>query len=562
MVNFGMVLSRLFYIYSFFIILQFSYPKIIFSAEKKDKSKDIPTSIINYENLKNDGEWPRPNFYGPLSPDLKDYKTSTDSFLDNYPSSLLFPFYFDLQKNINGVFASIGCSDYSIEKSFEYSRYLFRLITISYLFENLRELRSTALGLGGFAFVCPMGMNLFSDCKPTDPEMKKFLSRMENRIEEWSFVTNKIIDNNEVGKFIEEINNNEDPLKAKKIATFRIKEFCQKNKNCPKNIQEILKSIGQICRNDINLMKNICSEKDSLMGMSKIPLASKLILESNTVSVINLVESGEDCLHRFTDELRTKEHYPQFLSTLFPLIYDKILADKSRRYKQGVLFLPGALKEFDDRGLNDFLFVKPTPAAVAQAPTPVPTPLPKPTPVVVIAKAVVPAPTPVVILPTPTPTPTPIQITHTQFFLSSQKLKENDSEMVTVDMEKFKHDVGIPSEQVKDYKAIFEHYSKRESLLEMKNFDKLGSEHEPFRLIFLKYLLDNKIHQGLFNVQSVLSEKFYVINDIDQTKEPEYIQLKSGAKNSVGWEIIILKSPPKKEAAKAPSSSKIKLPKK
>ncbi len=546
-----MVLKHLFCIFVFLF-----YSSIILTAEKKDKEKINFNHPLNYKNLKQDGEWIRPNFFGPLAPPSSDFALSTDVFYDNYPSNLLFPSFFELQKNVFKVFPSVACSDYSIDKSFEYSRYLFRLITLSYLFENLRELRKTALGLGGFAYVCPMGKKLFSDCSPKDNEMKKFLSRVEHKAEEWSFVTDKLFVGGEVQKIIGEINNKDDPFKSKRLSIFRIKEFCYKKKNCPKNIQDILKSISQICKIDTAFIQNICSEKDNLMGLSTIPLASSLILESNTISVINSVESGVGCLNRFSSELKNKEHYPSYLKGLFSLVFTQISNDKDRRYKQGLLFLPGSLKEFDDRGLHDFIFIRATPIPLAVVPTPLPLPTVIPTPPAVIVAA--PVPTPIVIIPTPRPILT--EFRSTQFDLAAKMRKIGDKDFLAVDMEKFKKDVGIPQSQVYEYKKIFDNYQKRESLQEMKEFDKLGSVHEPFRLIFLKYLLDNKIHQGLYNIQSVLGEKFFVINDIDQSSDIEYIQLKSGSKNSVGWEILILKYPPKEEKVK-PSPLKVKSPK-
>ena len=78
----------------------------------------------------------------------------------------------------------------------------------------------------------------------------------------------------------------------------------------------------------------------------------------------------------------------------------------------------------------------------------------------------------------------------------------------------------------------------------MKKFDKLGSRKAPVPLSFLKFLILNEKHQGLFNIVLVLGEQFYVTNNIDKNisrNESELVKLKNDAETNFKWQIYIIK---------------------
>jgi hypothetical protein len=56
-------------------------------------------------------------------------------------------------------------------------------------------------------------------------------------------------------------------------------------------------------------------------------------------------------------------------------------------------------------------------------------------------------------------------------------------------------------------------------------------------------MIDMEEHQGLYNVTSILGDKFYVSNDIDadQKPEPEYIQFSNAEGTGKNWQISILR---------------------
>ena len=97
---------------------------------------------------------------------------------------------------------------------------------------------------------------------------------------------------------------------------------------------------------------------------------------------------GEECLIRYSKIFAHKENIDPYIVKQFPLIRSHLIKAQSR-YKQGELFLPGSLKEFDMKGLSDFLTALKPPKkeeiiVVNNKPKakPVIVPLPKPAPIV------------------------------------------------------------------------------------------------------------------------------------------------------------------------------------
>ena len=83
----------------------------------------------------------------------------------------------------------------------------------------------------------------------------------------------------------------------------------------------------------------------------------------------------------------------------------------------------------------------------------------------------------------------------------------------------------------------------RDALVEMTNFDKLGSKEAPVPLLFIKFMIDMEEHHGLWNISSIVGEKFFVSNDIDQTFKtvPEFVQLSNNLSTGNQWQLYILR---------------------
>jgi hypothetical protein len=86
-------------------------------------------------------------------------------------------------------------------------------------------------------------------------------------------------------------------------------------------------------------------------------------------------------------------------------------------------------------------------------------------------------------------------------------------------------------------------FMTRNALIEMTNYDKLGSKEAPVPLLFIKYMIDMQEHQGLWNIVSVVGEKFYVTNEIDSSFRPksELIKLVNDETTDRQWQIYILR---------------------
>jgi hypothetical protein len=83
----------------------------------------------------------------------------------------------------------------------------------------------------------------------------------------------------------------------------------------------------------------------------------------------------------------------------------------------------------------------------------------------------------------------------------------------------------------------------REALKEMMTYDKLGLKDGPVPLLFIKFMIDMQEHQGLWNLISVLGDKFYVSNEIDSTFAvvPELIHLVNNDSTGNQWTLFVIK---------------------
>lgn len=487
------------------------------------------------------GEKKTPNYYGPLDPRGQISSSGLvlldDIFKDQYLNQQIQDVPFSLHDYwFNEVVEKSACPDTTLNDNMDYIRYLYRLVTMSYLFEGVKLNNKMASQLGGKNICSISFKDVFQGCTPESTDMKKFYERV-------------------YGKFVNEIEKTHTPQLSKKdLATFiddfqgstsltsdpafsRLHDWCIANKkNCRTlKIEEIKEALGGFCNDDKKMMKVLCSEKDNFYGLSGISIATDLIKTSNAFNLINQTGMGEECLRRYGKLFQGKESPYSSLSKQYPLMYSYLLKN-NRPYPQGELFLPGALKEFDMKGLSDFLSAlkppKVEPLLIVR-----PKPKPSPKPVVVAAPKVEEKALEVV----PVTVAEPEKPYVSEFEHGALEMKEKNLSSYLLDMDTFRDDFEFTSAMIAELSGPIKKFQTRSALNDMKSYDLLGTAEAPVGLVFLKFLIDTENHQGLYNIVQVLGEKFYVSNDIEKKTTPHYIELKNDASTKNRWTIIMLK---------------------
>lgn len=502
-----------------------------------------PDSFYLWRNV---GEVKTPVFSGVTSPMVYKYtneskpidendlyiQTLVRSSIQDYPMTLS-QFWFD------DVMEESLCPNSELAENLEYIRYLYRLVTMSYSFESLKRLKKINDQLGLNQKNCSTQYaDLFGQCKPKSEEMKKFHQRVYGKfVNEIEKVKHEKFNSKDVESWWKEFHRSIalslDPVVS------RINDKCLEDRmSCRElNTEELSKYVGEICLQDRTLIQDLCNEKDDLNGVSNSEKLSELIRQSNAFNLINKNGYGEDCLRRFAKISQNKERKYPHLSRLIPLMHSQLVKEKNR-YPQGDLFLPGALKEFDVKGLSDFLVAlqPPKPKPVIKV-KPKPKPVEKkPEPVVVVAEKPKEAPVEVPVVVEP-PKPK-----ITEFERALADLKKFNSTRSEIDMDTFRIDFEFTPEQYSALEIPLKRFQTRAALIDMKTYDKMGSKESPIGLMFIKFLIDSDNHQGLYNIQAIIGDKFYVINDFESKVEPVAVELKNDASTKNRWAITILKN--------------------
>lgn len=468
----------------------------------------------------------------PINEDEQYIQSLVRSSIQDYPMTLS-QFWFD------DVMEESLCPNSELAENLEYIRYLYRLVTMSYSFESLKRLKKINDQLGLNQKNCSnQYADLFGQCKPKTDEMKKFHQRVYGKfVNEIEKVKYEKFNSKEVESWWKEFHRSIalslDPVVS------RINDKCLEDRmSCRElNNTDLAKYVGEICLQDRTLIQDLCNEKDDLNGVSNSGKLSELIRQSNAFNLINKNGYGEDCLRRFAKISQNKERKYPHLSRLIPLMHSQLVKEKNR-YPQGDLFLPGALKEFDVKGLSDFLVAlqPPKPKPVIK-PKPKPKPVEKkPEPVIVVAEQPkeVPVEVPAVVEP-PKPKVS-------EFERALSDLKKFNSTRSEIDMDTFRTDFEFTPEQYSALEIPLKRFQTRAALVDMKTYDKMGSKESPIGLMFIKFLIDSDNHQGLYNIQAIIGEKFFVINDFESKVEPVAVELKNDASTKNRWAITILKN--------------------
>ncbi|MBF0361172.1 MAG: hypothetical protein HQK49_09185 [Oligoflexia bacterium] len=497
------------------------------------------------------------NYYNGELEDLDIYYQK--KILDNYwPTSLMELRDFFSEELIEGY----RCPNTLLNKYYDYIHYLYRLLALSYLYESINDYKSVVEKLRlEKTKVCIVDWPTFvNKCKPKTLEMIKFKKRSavlfehlasEDRVTRYFTAKEKEL-------WFKNLKATREDPPPKGITYTRIHDWCYINNiSCseigPNNLVNVM---NDACQNDKEIFLKICSEEDTLYGVSLAPILKDLLSEAHTMPLINIEGKGRGCLDRFVNIFRRKERVPIYLNDLFWEAYHKISLSRStaeQRYPQGRIFVAGSLKEFDDKGLNLSLFLMPSPS-----PSPIPvvaviTPKPTPKPIALVVAKDDKQPT---IKPIPTPTPIPtvkptIDLPKLSAFedacasarakaqeASITSKENNKQEAIPVNMNKFKKDYSFTPKTLKFLLKAISQYKTQEALTYMKKHDGLGEKRSPLPLVFLKIMIDQRDYHALFNIVRIVGEEFYVINDLEKKKDPILVKFKTDDATAE-WQILV-----------------------
>lgn len=420
------------------------------------------------------------------------------------------------------------CNENRYKEKSGYIKYLFRLITFSYLYESLLDHRALLAEIDfEQAKECPTLEKITKNCSPKTPLMQDFLDKLAVY---------------EFDKKVAALSLSGWASDYKKTKTQRPSHLSFLTRNTPaKKLQDkkfVTKTLLHSCNENAKFLTLICNEKDNFEGMSYINIPYHLLRSSHAMNVLTDVGLSSDCLKTYSQMSQGKENPSALLKTLFPLTLN-YLEQNSPSTKQGRLFFLGSLQEYEKKGL--ILVKKKQKQPMKKPMMPAKTPLKEiskiKTPKRVEAQKITKKKLP------PKTLPKAVKKERKRFsafqLASETRLKLNLSEVI-VDMDQFRFDY-IFSNQIKEkIRALVNTFIGRKALEEMKRYDKLGTQKAPMSLVVMKYLIDTKQHHPLFNIQAVLGNEFYIKNDIDKniSKPLQFIRLSSLLDGS--WQLYVL----------------------
>jgi len=433
-----------------------------------------------------------------------------------------------------------SCPDDMLNVHGDYLHYMFRLLTLSYAFESLKEIHFFLAHIQGEDF-CPIeARQLWQGCKGRTEDMEKFLRRAINArnddfIDKMAFPRQK--------KYLEEWWKNEITKITQGKASERsfpaqyLAGLLNQNKiQSPLNHEVAKQKLSLLCKSIRTDLKLVCQEQDNFFGFQEIPEVRILLERSHAFSLINQEGFGHGCMQRFININRRRQNKNiELWSEIYPGIMSS-LARENAPYLQGKLFLMGAMHEFENKGLAGLFFEE-------KSVSPTPTPLPIATPKVGAKATPVPTATPtatatIVAVVQPTPTP---DIQMSQFEQAVSERNRFNADKVAVNMGLARIDYPLSDKVVVAMREPIKNFQTRQALKDMKELDKLGSKETPVHLRFLKFLIDYEYHQGLFNIQSELGEVFWVINDFEKGRPPQLIELLNNESTQNKWQIYVLR---------------------
>ncbi len=425
------------------------------------------------------------------------------------------------------------CPNELLSQHFDEIRYSYRLITLSYLLEGQWHLK---LASDHFGLRSGCGFDLkrwLSGCNPRSPEMKKFIEGLVNflpRYEEKLPLEYKKQD------WLKEF----DSGRFTQYSHYRMKPLCR-GKSCSEST--LPERFRLACESDQRLMTLICSEEDDLYGLSNNRDAYFLLGLSNVINTYNKRGEALGCLRRFSEVMAHRESRYPVLNFLFPSLQTFLREKHQERFLQGRVFFLGSAKEFEEKGLRD-MHVKAQPLKLEKLP---PEEASAVTATAVRPEIKTPQESASVVAAADVPKPVPIKEIRTPLksaFLQAAEIRQSAGlERVEVDMLKLRYDYVFSLNMINTLSERLKTFMTLEALQEMTTYDKLGTREGPVPLLFLKFMIDMQEHHGLWNIISVMGDRFYVSNEIDAPFKPapELVQLLNNETTGRQWQLLILK---------------------
>jgi hypothetical protein len=482
------------------------------------------------------GEKDFSQYYGPFDPTIKrggigePNQFLDDFYKDNYLIELVGSDFFKLLDFVaNDLPRESMCSNFHLNKNAKNIKYLFSLLSISYLFENLKAIKIASYNLG-FGDICSLEWeDTFQKCRAKEIPMANFIKRIKgNHLKDFSNKALGKMKNEERDLWIKSFHKEANSFKNLDLAQSRILYFCKTNDLDCRNIGlEDLKFAFQLsCSEDQNLLLNICSNTDELYGLSNVKGAPKLIAESDAFKKLDKEGFGSNCIRRFINVYKPKEVKNPLFEVIFPKIEDLMIKNK-KTYVQGSLFVYGSLEEFETKGLEGFLFSGSEEIKKPEI-TP-PNELEKKEKVTAIEIPTIKGLLEIAheLKKVSGIDSTKISTVKTAFLQAEMKRFMADSLKEPIDMGVFKKETAFAENIDDPLQERIYLYERKTTFEKLKEKENLGKAIAPFPLSFLKYLIDFNEQQALNNLLEVLSNKFFVVNDLEPSSKVYYIQMSS-----------------------------------
>jgi hypothetical protein len=454
-----------------------------------------------------------------------------DVFFQEYFKPYLFHPEIDYSHFLKSeVSSGIQCSNETLAEHFDDIQFSYRLIALSYLLEadwHLDLLTKHFELKNGCQFDLTQWLQT---CRPKSLPMKNFVKRLRDFLPRYN-------------ETIPAKYKKEDWFKDFKDRSYKYYSHYRMLRECKDCDAASMPSFfNKSCEGDKKIMTLICSEEDEIYGMSKNLDAYSLIAQSNIINTYNKQGEALGCLRRFSEMMSPKEVKFSALNNLFPPIKNYLREIHNERFLQGRVFFYGSSKEFEEKGLSDihvqsqpFKITQTIPEASEEKSIPKKVEEKKSEDKVVVTRT-----TPEIKKEEVREIQKPLK---SAFLLASELRKGQELDRVEVDMLKFKYDYVFSLNMINTLSERLKTFMTREALKEMMTYDKLGLKEGPVPLLFIKFMIDMQEHQGLWNLISVLGDKFYVSNEIDSTfvVVPELIHLVNNDSTGNQWTLFVIK---------------------
>jgi hypothetical protein len=433
-----------------------------------------------------------------------------------------------LKSELNG---GLICPNEALSEHFDQIRFSYRLITLSYLLEGQWHMKliSDQMNLKNG---CQFDLSSWiKSCRPKTEDMKKFISRLQSFMPRYDEI---LPADYKKQHWLNEFRNKN----FKSYSHYRMNAECKTS--CSE--EELAIRFKKVCEKDSQIMKLICSEEDEIYGLSQNRDAYYLLGLSTIINSYNKRGEAMGCLRRFSEVMAHKEVRFAVFNQLFPVLQTFLRQKYQERFLQGRVFFFGASKEFEEKGLKDFYVKQQTlqiekpaelPPEVSDQKKPeVKKDPPKVTEVRKSEEVQKKEPM------------REIQKPVKSAFLQAAEVRSSGNLVrVEVDMLKLRYDYVFSLNMINSLSQRLKTFMTREALKEMMAYDKLGSKEGPVPLLFIKFMIDMQEHQGLWNIVSVLGDRFYVSNEIDAafTPKAELVHLVNNESTGRQWQLYIVR---------------------